>query len=69
MFASAATAPGTYYEQYHTITTSESYQPAAAVILEDPGVQKWMARLSPDEQRKFVDGLRVFVWGLDVMTE
>ena len=39
------------------------------MILEDPGVQKWMARLSPDEQRKFVDGLPVFVWGLDAMTE
>ena len=50
-------------------TTSESYQPAAAVILEDPGIQKWLARLSPDEQRKFVEGLPVFVWGLEAMTE
>jgi len=50
-------------------TTSESYQPAAAVIPEDAGVQKWMARLSPDDQRKFADGLPVFVWGLDAMTE
>jgi len=50
-------------------TTSESYQPAAAVVLEDPGVQKWLARLSPADQAKFVDGLPVFVWGLDAMTE
>jgi len=50
-------------------TTSESYQPAAAAILDDPGVQKWLGRLSAEEQVKFTDGLPVFVWGLDALTE
>jgi len=47
-----------------------------AGILDDPGVQKLarlrrvkLIRLSPDEQAKFVDGLPVFVRGLDAMTE
>jgi hypothetical protein len=50
-------------------TTSESYQPAAAAILDDPGVQKWLGRLSPEEQAKFTGGLPVFIWALDSMTE
>jgi len=33
------------------------------------GVQKWVARLSPGEQSKFVEGLPVFLWGLDALTE
>jgi hypothetical protein len=50
-------------------TTSEAYQPAAAAVLEDPGVQRWLAGLSPADQVRFVEGLPVFVWGLDAMTE
>jgi hypothetical protein len=50
-------------------TTSESYQPASAAILEDPGVQRWLSRLSPEEQARFTEGLSVFVWGLDALTE
>jgi hypothetical protein len=49
--------------------TSESYQPAAAAVLGDPGVQKWLGRLSPEEQARFTEGLPVFVWGLDTLTE
>ena len=50
-------------------TTSESYQPASAAILDDPGVQRWLSRLSPEEQARFTEGLPVFVWGLDALTE
>jgi len=50
-------------------TTSESYQPASAAILDDPGVQRWLGRLSPEEQARFTEGLPVFVWALDNMTE
>jgi len=32
-------------------------------------VQKWLTRLSPEEQARFIDGLPVFVWGLDALTE
>jgi hypothetical protein len=39
------------------------------VLLEDPAVRKWMARLSPDEQRKSVEGLPVFAEGPDAMRE
>ncbi len=49
--------------------TSEAYQPAAAAILDDPGVQRWLGRLSPEEQERFIAGLPVFVWGLDALTE
>ncbi len=42
---------------------------AAAVILETPGGQKWLARLSPEEQRKSAEGFPMFVWGLDAVTE
>ena len=52
-----------------TSTTSEYYQPASAAILEDPGVQRWLSRLSPEEQARFTEGLPVFVWGLDALTE
>jgi len=50
-------------------TTSESYQPAAAAVLSDPGVQRWIERLSPEDQAKFTEGLPTFVWALDAMTE
>jgi len=50
-------------------TTSESYQPASAAILDDPGVQRWLGRLSSEEQARFTEGLPVFVWGLDALTE
>jgi len=50
-------------------TTSESYQPASAAILGDPGVERWLGRLSPEEQARFTEGLPVFVWGLDALTE
>lgn len=50
-------------------TTATAYTLAATTILEDPGVQAWLARLSPEEQRKFVDGLPLFIWGLDTLTE
>jgi len=49
--------------------TSESYQPASAAILDDPGVQRWLSRLSPEEQAKLAGGLPVFIWALDSMTE
>jgi hypothetical protein len=49
--------------------TSESYQPASAAILDDPGVQRWLSRLSPEEQARFTEGLTVFLWGLDALTE
>jgi hypothetical protein len=52
-----------------SVTTSESYQPAAAAVLDDPGVQRWLGRLSPEEQARFTEGLPVFVWGLDALTE
>ena len=32
-------------------------------------MDKWLVRLSPADQTKFVDGLPVFVWGLDALTE
>jgi len=66
---------GTLWENLKTVrssdptTTSEAYQPAAAAILEDPGVQRWLSRLSPEEQARFTEGLPVFVWGLDALTE
>jgi len=50
-------------------TTSESYQSASAAILDDPGVQRWLSRLSAEEQARFTEGLPVFVWGLDALTE
>jgi len=37
--------------------------------LDDPGVQRWLGRLSPEEQARFTEGLPVFVWGLDALTE
>ena len=49
--------------------TSDAYQPASAAILDDPGVQMWLGRLSPEEQARFTEGLPVFVWGLDALTE
>jgi hypothetical protein len=66
---------GTLFENLKAVrasdpsTASESYQPAAAVVLDDPSVQRWLGRLSPDEQARFVAGLPVFVWALDAMTE
>jgi len=66
---------GTLFENLKAVrasdpaATSESYQPAAAAILGDPGVEKWLGRLSPEEQARFTEGLPVFVWGLDALTE
>lgn len=66
---------GTLFENLKAVragdpeVTSESYQPASAAILDDPGVQTWLIRLSPEEQARFAEGLPVFVWGLDAMTE
>ena len=74
---------GTLFENLKAVrasdpaVTSESYQPASAAIpstplrasLDDPGVQRWLARLSPEEQARFTEGLPVFVWGLDALTE
>jgi len=50
-------------------TTTASYEPAAAVLLSDPSVQKFVARLSPEEQTSFVANLPTFVFMLDFMTE
>ena len=41
----------------------------AAAIRGDPGVQSWLARLSPEEHDAFVEGLPTFVWGLDALTK
>lgn len=74
---------GTLFENLKAVrasdpaVSSESYQPASAAIpstslragLGDPGVQRWLSRLSPEEQARFTEGLSVFVWGLDAMTE
>jgi len=66
---------GTLFENLKAVrasapaVSSESYQPASAAILDDPGVQKWLGRLSPEEQARFTEGLPVFVWGLDALTE
>jgi len=48
---------GTLFENLKVVrasdpaVTSESYQPASAAILGDPGVQKWLGRLSSEEPR------------------
>ena len=66
---------GTLFENLKAVrasdpaVTSESYQPASAAILDEPGVQRWMSRLSPEEQARFNEGLPVFLWGLDALTE
>jgi len=66
---------GTLFENLKAVrasdpaVSSESYQPASAAILDDPGVQTWLGRLSPEEQARFTEGLPVFVWGLDALTE
>jgi hypothetical protein len=66
---------GTLWENLKAIragdaaTTSESYQPAAAAVLDDPNVQRWLGRLTPDEQARFTAGLPTFIWALDQMTE
>jgi hypothetical protein len=52
----------------HQPVLSASWRTAAA-ILGDPGVQRWLGRLSPEEQARFTEGLPVFVWGLDALTE
>ena len=49
--------------------TSAAYDPAAAVILEDPKVQRWLGHIPPEDVEKFRAGLPVFLWGLDAMTE
>ena len=50
-------------------TSPADYAPAAAVVLEDPGVQRWLARLGPQQQAQFADSLPLFIWGLDNMAE
>jgi hypothetical protein len=50
-------------------TSAADYQPAAAVVLADPGVQGWLGKLAPAEQAKFTEALPLFIWGLDNMTE
>jgi len=50
-------------------TSGVSYQPAAAALLADEGIQRWLSRLSPDDQARFTEGLPVFIWGLDNLTE
>jgi len=51
------------------MTTAESYQPAAGVVLADPSVERWLGRLSLEEQAKFTEALPLFIWGLDSMAE
>ncbi|NIM07244.1 MAG: hypothetical protein GTO55_11370 [Armatimonadetes bacterium] len=50
-------------------TTPESYAPAAAVLLSEPGVKRWLERLNPENQAKFTESLPLFIWGLDNMVE
>lgn len=50
-------------------TTAEDYQPAAAAVLDDPGVQEWMARLPLEQQELMRAGSPLIIWALDRLTE
>jgi hypothetical protein len=50
-------------------TTAESYGPAAAVLLADEGMKRWLERLGPEEAARFTEALPLFIWGLDNMAE
>jgi len=50
-------------------TTAEDYLPAAAAVIDDPGVQEWMARLPLEQQQLVRTASPLVIWALDKLTE
>jgi len=50
-------------------TSPVSYQPAADAVLTEPAIQRWLAKRSPGHRSMFEQGLPLFLWGLDSLTE
>lgn len=50
-------------------TTTEMYQPAAAAVLSDPSMVKFVATLPAEDGQKFVEQYPLFLRSLDFLTE
>lgn len=50
-------------------TTSASYMPAAAVVLDSGSVKDWLAKRTPAERQAATEALPLVLWMIDEFTE